>query len=84
MKEGCRRGSRHDVLSQRGQLSEIDDVPHEVSDEEILAHGVTLNKSDDVHACYMLRRFRTTQLLSKLIRGAHQMGYVPEECNPNT
>ena len=50
MKEGCRRGSRHDVLSQRGQLSEIDDVPHEVSDEEILAHGVTLNKSDDVHA----------------------------------
>ncbi|CAE7444742.1 unnamed protein product, partial [Symbiodinium sp. KB8] len=47
----------------------------DLMEEEILTYTSGLNDPSDPHGVYLLNKFRTNQLMSKLIHGAVQMGY---------
>ena len=72
-------GKRHDALGPWGPiLSEVDPntgVSREVADEEVLAYGASLGSVEDPMGIHLPNRLRTNQLMSKLQRGAIQLGY---------
>ena len=71
-------GKRHDALGPWGPLSEVDPntgVSRDVTDEEVLAYGRSLQSEEDPTGVHLLTRLRTNQLISKLLRGAIQLGY---------
>lgn len=80
MRELFQQGKRYDVLASWGEvLSEVDTstyISREVYDEEILAHGEHKHFPEDPTGSYLLRRFRTHQLISRIMRGASQLGYT--------
>ena len=58
--------NRYDVLGQWPTLNEIDEttqISRDVTDEEILAYARSLDDREDRDAFYMVRKFRTNQLL---------------------
>ena len=66
-------------------LSEVDPettVSRDVTDEEILDCARGLPDPADPDGIYMLNKFRTNQLISKLMCGAVQMGYSRSHFNP--
>ena len=77
-REAFAPGQRHDSLGKWGRLSEVNErtgVPGDVSDEELLEHGRDRGEADDPTGDHALGRFRTNQIISKLVRGAIQLGY---------
>ena len=76
--EAFNRGQRHDSLGKWGRLSEVDPrtgVPRELSDEEVLQHGIGRGEHDYPTGDNALGRYRTNQVLSTFVRGAIQLGY---------
>ena len=80
------QGHRHDVLGKWGpDLSEIDPdtlLPRDVHDEEVRAYGQSKHLPEDLDGEYLLIKFRTNQLISKLMRGAAQLGIGRDRFNP--
>ena len=71
-----------------GPLCETDpetNVSREISDEEIQASDAEAGGDlDDPDRRWLVRKFRTNQILSSLIRGADQLGYSRQAFNPKT
>ena len=87
LKENLSQGQRYDVLGKWGSLAEIDPetgISKEVSDEEIIrfAKEPENYKKYDPNGTYTLKRFRTNQLISTLVRGAIMMGVSRDDFNP--
>ena len=59
-------------------------VSRDVTDEEVLTYSRGLNDRQDPDVTYLLRKFRTNQLLSQLTRGAEQIGMSRAPLNPTT
>ena len=79
MQELFRQQKRYDVLgSWRDDLSHIDEttgISRNVTDEEVIAYGRSLNDHEDPTGRHLLNKFQTNQLIAKLMRGAIHLGY---------
>ena len=89
MQERFRGGSRYDAMGNwPGSLSAIDpetNVSRDITDEEIRNSGATAGgELEDPDKRWLIRKFRTNQLLSSIIRGADQLGYSRQAFNPKT
>ena len=71
-----------------GPLCETDpetNVSREISDEEIQASDAEAGGDlEDPDRRWLVRKFRTNQILSSLIRGADHLGYSRQAFNPKT
>ena len=80
------QGHRHDALGKwRPDLSEMDPetlLSRDVLDEEVLAYGRSKNLFEDPDGEFLLIKLRTNQLISKLMRGAAQLGIGRDRFNP--
>ena len=76
---------RHDVLGSWGpDLSRIDDetgISRDVTDEEVLAYAKSIKNPEDPEV-HLFNKFKTNQLIAKLMRGAIQLGYRKEHFDP--
>ena len=60
-------------------------VSREISDEEIQKGNAHAGGDlEDADRRWLIRKFRTNQVLSSLIRGANQLGYSRQAFNPTT
>ena len=89
MQERFRTGSRYDAMGNwPGPLCTTDpetNVSREISDEEIqVSHAHAGGELEDPDRRWLVRKFRTNQVLSSLIRGADQLGYNRQAFNPKT
>ena len=89
MQERFRTGSRYDAIGiWPGPLCTTDpetNVSRDITDEEIRtsnAHAGGDLEDPDRH--WLIRKFRTNQVLSSLTRGADQLGYGRQAFNPKT
>ncbi|CAE7949678.1 unnamed protein product [Symbiodinium sp. KB8] len=86
MRQMFQQSNRYDALGNWGpELSEVDPdklISREVLDSEVLALGTSRRQFDDPDGTLLLRKFRTNQLVSKIMRGASQMGYEREQFIP--
>ena len=87
MQERFRTGSRYDAMGNwPGPLCTTDpetNVSRDITDEEIRtssAHAGGDLEDPDRH--WLIRKFRTNQVLSSLTRGADQLGYGRQAFNP--
>ena len=70
-KELFEDGKRHDAIGPWGHLSEINPdtgVSRDVTDDEVLAYGRSLEIDEDPAGSHLLNRLRSNQLISQLIR----------------
>ena len=89
MVERFRAGGRYDAMGTwPGSLSEVDpetNVSRDITDEEIRNSDATAGgELEDPDKRWLIRKFRTNQLLSMIIRGADQLGYGRQAFNPST
>ena len=89
MQERFRTGSRDDALgSWPGSLCTTDpetNVSRDITDEETQNSDATAGgELEDPDKCWLIRKFRTNQVLSSIIRGAEQLGYGRQAFNPTT
>ena len=78
---------RHDVLGSWGpDLSRVDDetgISRDVTDEEVLAYAKSFKNPEDPEI-HLFNKFKTNQLIAKLMRGAIQLGHrVPHARESN-
>ncbi|OLP78865.1 hypothetical protein AK812_SmicGene40905 [Symbiodinium microadriaticum] len=68
-----RQQKRYDVLGSWGDdLSRIDEdtgISRNVTDDEVLAYGQSLRDHEDPTGIHLLNKFKTNQLIAKLMRG---------------
>ena len=71
-----------------GSISEIDpetNISRDITDEEIRNSDATAGgEIEDPDKHWLIKKFRTNQLLSMIIRGADQLGYSRQAFNPAT
>ena len=89
MQERFRTGSRYDAMGNwPGSLCATDpetNVSREITDEEIRESDATAGGDlEDPDKRWLIRKFRTNQILSSIIRGADQLGYGRQAFNPTT
>ena len=89
MQERFRTGSRYDAMGNwPGSLCAADpetNVSREITDEEIRESDATAGGDlEDPDKRWLIRKFRTNQILSSIIRGADQLGYGRQAFNPTT
>ena len=89
MVERFNAGGRYDAMGTwPGSLSEIDpetNVSRDITDEEIRNSDATAGgELEDPDKHWLIKKFRTNQLLSMIIRGADQLGCGRQAFNPST
>ena len=81
-----RQQKRYDVLGSWGDdLSRIDEdtgISRNVTDDEVLAYGQSLRDHEDPTGIHLLNKFKTNQLIAKLMRGAIQLGHRRKHFDP--
>ena len=70
-----RHDARGDWRPNLSQLNEETGMSRDVTDEEVLAFGASLNDGEDPTGIHLLTKFRTNQLISQFQPGAIQLGY---------
>ena len=77
----------HKIVDWGPNLSQLDEttgLSREVTDDEVLAFGVSLDGSEDPTGIHLLNKLRTNQFISKFQRGAIQLGYQRQHFKPET